>query len=127
MVAVSQDLYVEEGVDKRFTLLWEYEATPGAEDWTPYDLTGCTARLQMRPAPKGDVLLEVTTETADEIVLQPDDVPGLISIHLPHAKTELLERSKAKYDLEVTFPSGDILRVVQGLVTISREITEDAA
>ena len=88
-------------------------------DLVPVDLTGCTARTQLRSdvlAP--DVLLELTTENG-RIDLSLGD--GLVAFHLDAATTAGLPYgdspparwSTAVGQLEVLHPNGDVTRAAE--------------
>lgn len=128
MAAGILDLPIEQGATYRFSLLYEVELHAGSGDYVAVDLTGCTARMQIRQKHNLPVLLEVTSEGSDEIVIQPAAEPGRITVCLSDEKTEVIDLvKKALYDLDVEFPSGDVVRLIQGAVAISQAITEETA
>ena len=87
----------------------------------PYDLTNCTARRQIR---RGyDVDPEFLTLTVGN-GLTLGGTAGTIDIHLTAAQTDSLTVKRARYDLLVTFPGGDVRRVLEGRLLISRNVTE---
>ena len=96
----------------------------------PRELTGCTARMQIRSRYGAEVLLELTTENGG-LTLGPD--AGHITIYAADEQTDevgatedpLKSRTRARYDLEVIYPSGDVRRVIQGDLTISPNITRE--
>jgi hypothetical protein len=128
MAAVPKDLSIEQGSTFRLSFVYAYDLA-GA---TPYDLTDCTARLQVR-AKFGDpvTLLEVSTDLVgtppaeDGVVL--GGATGSIVITITDEKTEALGfLTKPKvgvYDFKVYWPSGDETRLLQGAVTISPAVT----
>ncbi len=87
----------------------------------PYDFTGCTARMQIRERPGTTILAEASTEDGG---ITFDATAGKIDIHLTDDQTDAITATVARYDVEVTYPSGDVLRVLQGPVTCSPSITE---
>lgn len=97
----------------------EFEYTDSAGD--PVDLTGYTARMQIRSTYDKPILLELTTESANIIL---GTTTGVISLYVSATDTELLNFSKAKYDLELI--SGEyVYRVLEGSVKLSKEITKE--
>ena len=89
----------------------------------PYDLVGCTARMQVRErvdAP--DVLLELTTENGG-IVLQAGS-PNIV-LQMSPAQTAALAWRAGVYDLEVAFPNGYVRRLLERQVVVSPEVTRD--
>lgn len=85
----------------------------------PVDLTGATARMQIRAQVGGAVLLELTTANGGLAVTG----PGTITRTLSAAQTAALTWSEAVYDLEVEYADGTVQRYLQGDVTVSREVT----
>lgn len=127
MAAATYNLYIEQGATFRFSLVAGYKT--GAKDpqgndiVEPYDLTGCSARMQIRQRRGGEVLVAATTLNGG-IVFE-DAVNGKMSVCITDEATDKLTMSKAKYDLEIGYPSGDVKRILEGLVKISANITQD--
>lgn len=132
MTALNKSLYVEQGAT--FTMAFQW-CEPGVDALTPgdpHDLTGFTARMQIRKKPGDDVLLSATTENGriqigrnlDGSLLGP--ASGWVRVELPDEATDLLSLKAAKYDLEVEDPAGRVYRLLQGAVTIDPNITQPA-
>lgn len=122
MAAGTKDLFIEQGATFAMSLLWRRESpdggvTPGAL----YDLTGCTARSQLRTAIGAVPALLELTEVAG-ITL--GGVAGTILYVITDEQTMLLVVKKALYDLYVTFPSGETRRVLKGKVIIDPTVTD---
>ena len=90
-------------------------------DRIPVDLTGCTARMQVRTAVSSQaVLLSLTTENGG-ITL--GGAAGTIALYISDADTAALHWAAGVYDLEIEFPNGDVVRRLYGSVSVSPEIT----
>lgn len=128
MVAANYDIYVEQGATYRMSMVYgRKDGTVDADGVpivTPYDITGCIARLQVRPRRQGQVLISATTLNGGITI--DDPLAGRITIVFHDEATDLLTVRKAKYDLELEYPSGDVIRILQGNVIISANITQDA-
>lgn len=85
----------------------------------PVDLTGATARMQIRAGIGGALLLELTTENAGLAITG----PGTLVRTLSAAQTAALTWTEGVYDLEVEYADGTVQRYLQGKVTVSREVT----
>lgn len=85
----------------------------------PVDLTGATARMQIRAGLGGAVLLELTTENGGLAITG----PGTITRTLSATQTAALTWTDGVYDLEVEYADGTVQRYLQGAVTVSREVT----
>lgn len=133
-MATTANLRVLQGQTFRRTFTWSHADPASTADVplppVPYDLTGCTAKMQARQKYGTEVLLEFSSENGG-LVLGTTD--GLITIFASAVQTDALgattdplkARTRAVYDLEVTFPSGDVLRVIEGVITIEPNITRE--
>ena len=90
-----------------------------ADDANAYDFTDCTARMQIRAEPDGDVVLELTTENAR---LSLDAETCTLSIALTAEETTDLNINGV-YDVEVVYPDDAVDRVIQGVVITDHEVT----
>lgn len=90
-------------------------------DFSPVDLTGCTARMQAReehgsPLP----LLELTTENGG-ITL--GGTTGVVDLLSAEEETAAMAWDEAVWDLEIVHPDGDVTRFAQGSINVSPEVT----
>lgn len=110
------DLTIYQGATFSRTLLWEAGQPPA-----PVNLTGYTARMQLRVTPdSGFTLLALTTENS-RITL--GGAAGTIVLSLSAADTAALAFPRAVYDLELVSPGGVVRRLVEGEVSLSKEVT----
>ena len=87
----------------------------------PVDLTGYTARMQIRSSPLSpNVILELTTENGRIVV---DGLLGKVTLILDNVTTAGLTFKKAVYDIELIDPAGKIPPFIQGNVTLDFETT----
>lgn len=85
------------------------------------DLTGYTARMQFRLSPGAPyVYLDATTENGK---LQIDTVLSSCTINLSDTDTSNLVYCQYVYDIEIVNASSIPLRIVQGYVVVTPEIT----
>ncbi len=84
------------------------------------DLTGCTARLQMRASVNDPAVLLALDTTTGGIELLAD---GEISISISATDTAALTWKKAVFELEVQFANGDVTRLLSGTVRTENEVT----
>jgi hypothetical protein len=115
MPAIHKDLTLEQGVQRP----WGFTVT-GANG-TPVDLTGCTAKLQVRltvsePTP----YIELSTANG-RIVL--GGAAGTVNITFEPSDTQTQTFRQAVYDLMLYWPSGSPWRLFQGVVTLERVVT----
>ncbi len=128
MAAATYDLYIEQGATFRFTMVYGHKDgtvdADGNPNVVPYDLTGCKARMQIRQRRGGEVLVSATTTNGGIVI--PDPTNGRLVVTITDEATDSLNVPRAKYDLEVSYPSGDVIRILQGKVTVNPNITQDA-
>lgn len=87
----------------------------------PVDLTGCTARMQVRAqVQNADVLLELSTANG-RIGL--GGAAGTITLDLSATDTAALAWTLGVYDLEIVHPDGSVRRLMAGPVKVSPEVT----
>lgn len=84
----------------------------------PMDLTGWTVHGQVRETPESATVLYEwqspgNAHTAD----------GKVTITVAPAVSAAWLWSRGVYDIEATSPSGQVVRVSEGQVTVSREVT----
>jgi hypothetical protein len=93
--------------------------------YTPVDLTGYTARMQVRASAAATaVLLDLTTENGG-ITLGGTD--GTITCTSSATQTAALTFGTGVYDLELVDGSGVVTRLAEGSVCVSREVTRESA
>lgn len=118
MAAANYDILIEQGATFKLMLRWK------DSEGDPIDLTGYAARMQVRPFVLSDeVLLSLTDDSDGGITL--GGVEGTIEIEAEADQTELIGSRKGVYDLELVTPQDDVIRLVQGTVQISPEVTRD--
>ena len=124
MTAVIYDIEIEQGTTpiKEFI----YKDSTGI----PINLTGYTARMQIRPTvASASILLELTTENGKLIL---GGLSGQIQMVFSEADTSVLPRGGV-YDLELVQGSADydpnavdaptVIRLLQGEVLLSKGVT----
>jgi len=90
-------------------------------DGTPLNLTGYTARMQLRASYTApDVIVELTTENSRIIIIP---LTGVVRLLLDASTTAALVAKNYVYDLETVSPTGFVTRVLQGEAIVSPEVT----
>lgn len=115
MPAIKYDFEIEQGAD--FSLAFRRKG----DDGDPIPLTGFTARMQVRAnVASNTVLLELTTEN-ERLVIDEND--GRVTIALDAETTAAVNWRRGVYDLELVSPGGSVTRLVEGAITVSKEVT----
>lgn len=86
------------------------------------DLTGSTARMQIRQAITDTTpLIELTAANSRATIT--DAANGEITLLIADEDTAELDFVKGVYDLEVEYSDGTVDRVLRGKVRLSKEVT----
>lgn len=118
MEPTQVDLTIYQGATFRRTVVWLTGEPP-----TPVDLTGYTARMQIRRKLKDrDFVIELTTENGRISITRPDE--GLINLLISATDTAALSILSGVYDLELEYDD-EVVRLIEGAVTISPEVTRN--
>lgn len=113
--ATKANLKILQGSD--FTHNFVYTNSTG----TAVDLTGYTARCQFRADIADAVpIFDATTENAK---LTNGGVNGTITLIVSDSDSDAFTDYRAVYDLEIIAPDATVTRIVQGTVTIDRQVT----
>lgn len=110
------DLIVSQGAD----MLYQFRYLQ-ADGITPVSLVGWTARAQMRDIAGGAVWATWTTSTGITL-----DSFGMVVLNISHTTTEATPWNaykKGVWDLELTDTSGNIVRLAEGKVLVSHDVT----
>jgi hypothetical protein len=103
-----------------FKRAWELADTASG---APINLTGYTARMQVRGKIKDtEPLVDLTTEN-DGITIIMDEEKTTMTLYISATVTKGITVSKAVYDLELVDSMGDVYRLMEGSVVISKEVT----
>lgn len=116
------DIAISQGASFRLAVTLQAAGTPP----TPRDLTGCQARLEIRPkAQSATLYVSVSEVPTTDGRIDIDPLIGKLSIFLTAFGTNKLVRSPVAYDLFLQWPNGeDVWKVLYGAVTCSLAVTE---
>lgn len=117
MPAGSYNIIIEQGATFRLRLTLKLPGDP-----EPMDLSGHIARMQIRTKVASDtVLYSLTTENGG-ITL--GGVAGTIDLFISDEDTAAMTFRSGVYDLEIeAVPNGDVIRIIEGQVRLSPEVT----
>ena len=112
--------------------IWNFEIEQGAKfdrtltwkvDGVLVNLTGYSARMQIRlTVDSAETLIDLDSDTKGGLIL--GGSAGTISIFISFVDTEGLDFERAVHDIEVTQPDEEVIRLLQGAVTLSKEVTK---
>lgn len=119
MTPQKLNLIIYQGATFRQSFRW---TTQTGSTTTAVDLTNCIVRMQVRKTIKETVkLVDASTTNGKITLIDADD--GQFEIELTDEETALLDFNTGVYDLEIEFPSGDVVRLLYGNVALSKEVT----
>jgi hypothetical protein len=103
-------IYLDQGTDFTVHFTWQNEGSP-------VDITGYSAALQVR-----------STVDSETVVIKKTDMNGIalggaagtIAVTFNNVATSALAGSSFVYDLELTAPGGDVSRVIQGPLFVTK-------
>lgn len=108
----------------------DFSVIPIYDDDSPVDLSGFDARLQIRSSvDSSSILDELTTDNGRIVIssyVEDGDTFYSIDVKFPNDITTDYDFLKGVYDLEIYksgSPDTDVDRLLQGGVTVSREVT----
>jgi hypothetical protein len=114
MVAGVHDITIEQGATFTLSVIWK-----DSND-TPIDVTGYTARMQLRQKYNSETAALSLTSAAGDIVL--GGAAGTIVVTAAATVTDDIPFRTGVYDLELV--NGTVVtRLLQGCATISPEVT----
>lgn len=98
-----------------------------APSGTPIDLTGCSARMQVREEKESPIVL-LSFSSAEQpgaglIVL--GGATGTVDLSASADITSGLTWSSGVWDLEIVMANGDVVRLAEGSISVSPEVTRD--
>ena len=110
---------IYQGATFRKRLRWSVKAAG-----VPIDLTGCTARMQVRAETSAPIVLQELTTENGGITL--GGTAGTIDLYVGATATAATNWEGGVFDLEIIHPGAlpdDVTRIAQGTVSVSPEVT----
>ena len=107
-------------VDQNATFKFQVQYTED-DEVTPIDLTGASAKMQVRDTKGGSKLAFTLTSPAGGITI--DGPNGILNIVVTPTQTNKLFYPKSSYDVMVVDSNGNKTKIVEGFMTLSRSVT----
>ena len=96
------------------TYHWQIAVWQDTAKTQPFDLTGVVAKSEIRQAPGGPLLVSLA------LTIQ---LPNTILIDLDATDSMKLTANPAVWDLQLTYPSGDVQTILAGAVKVTMDVT----
>jgi len=100
-----------------FTFVVEYKDNLDA----PINLTGASAKMQVRDSKGGQKLAFSLTSPSGGITIDP--VLGKLTIKITPTQTNKLFYPKSEYDIMLTDSNANKIKLLEGYMTLSRSVT----
>lgn len=110
-MATTSNLFVDQGST------YSNIITVAASNTQPLNLTDYTVKSQMRKSYQTSTAYTFTSSVYDAL-------NGKIRLQLTSEESRDIPAGRYLYDVEITSPSGNRTRVVEGIVTVIPEITK---
>ena len=114
-MAGQKNFEVDQNATFRFVV--EYKDDNG----NAIDLTGASAKMQIRDTKGGAKLAVTLTSPSGGITI--DGVDGKLTIKMTPTQTNKLFYPKSSYDLMVIDSNGNKIKLLEGFMTLSRSVT----
>jgi hypothetical protein len=114
-MAATYHMTIDQGTT--VSIDFQYRTSAGV----PIPLTSYTARMQARPTQSSAVTVMDCTTANGQLVVT--GATGTVTLALTATQSAALDFDRAVYDIEIVSPAGVVTRLVQGTVTLSREVT----
>ena len=107
-------------VDQNATFSFRVEYTE-QDEVTPIDLTGASAKMQVRDTKGGNKLAVTLTSPSGGITI--DGPEGILNIKMTPTQTNKLFYPKSSYDVMVIDSNGNKIKLLEGFMTLNRSVT----
>lgn len=87
----------------------------------PVNITGYTARMQLRSQPQDATAVLTLSSATGEITI--GGANGQVNVHASNAQTTAIDEGYYYYDIEITSGGGIVTRLAQGQILVSAEVT----
>ena len=127
---VECDIIVTQGADNAYAFRY---STRTGDTTTPVDLTGWSARAQLRRTWGGEIWLSAPDQAAITLTSTGDVVLAIDAATTEdpawNSRSKVVDgepQARGVWDLELINPDGRVTRLVQGTVTVSPDVTREA-
>ena len=110
-MATIANLYIDAGTD------FSTNISVSTNGVTPLNLTGYTVKSQMRKSYSSSQMFEFTASVYDA-------TQGKIKLEMTDTQTNVIPSGRWLYDIEINSPDNKKSRVVEGIITVTPQITQ---
>jgi hypothetical protein len=96
------------------TARWQFKLWTDPNRTSPADLTGVIPKAEIRDKPGGALILAMSCSL---------ELPNIVNMMLSATQSATLP-NKGSWDLQLTYPSGDVTTVLAGAITVTTDVTD---
>lgn len=115
-MAVSKNWEVDQNTTFKFQIQYTED-----DEITPIDLTGASAKMQVRDTKGGSKLAFTLTSPNGGLFI--DGPTGTVDITITPTQTNKLFYPKSSYDIMIVDSNGNKIKLLEGFMTLSRSVT----
>jgi hypothetical protein len=115
-MATQKNFEVDQNATFTFQVVYTLD-----DEITPIDLTGASAKMQVRDTKGGSKLAFSLTSPSGGITI--DGPSGTLTIKITPTQTNKLFYPKSSYDIMVVDSNGNRIKLLEGFMTLSRSVT----
>jgi hypothetical protein len=97
---------------------WQFQLWANEAQTDPADLTDVTTKAEIRTQPGGTDIIELATSV---------ELPHIVHMDFTVDLWEPWLKAIGRWDLQLTYPSGDVHTVLAGAVNVTGDITDSTA
>lgn len=120
------NLYANQRASFNQILIFKEVENPDCCDgYTPVDIRGWTAKMQIKPTRTAAAVVTLTETAAAEGQIKIQDAPdGVFEIQIPKETMSGLDKTEYQYDLFFTDPTGFAYKILKGVFYNDLAVTE---
>lgn len=107
-------------VDQNATFKFQIQYTED-DEITPIDLTGASAKMQVRDTKGGSKLAFTLTSPNGGLLI--DGPTGTVDVTITPTQTNKLFYPKSSYDIMIVDSNGNKIKLLEGFMSLSRSVT----
>lgn len=107
-------------VDQNTTFTFQVQYTEN-DEVTPINISGSTAKMQVRNTAGGDKVAVTLTSPAGGLTI--DGPEGTVTVKMTPTQTNKLFYPKSSYDIMLIDSNGNKIKLLEGFITLSRSVT----
>lgn len=97
------------------TYAWQFVLYTNSSMTTPADLTGVVAKAELRQTSGSTPIASLICDV---------EQPNKVNVNLTVLAWDTIAWSQGRWDLQLTYPAGEVITILKGEVTVTPDITD---